>query len=46
MEKEKCMIYKLKTSTLEIPSDVKINEYAFSGSRAFEGDVAEEVEKW
>ena len=31
-EKEKCMIYKLKTSTLEIPSDVKINEYAFSGA--------------
>lgn len=38
-EKEKCMIYKLKTSTLEIPSDVKINEYAFFGSRAFEGDA-------
>ena len=40
-EKEKCMIYKLKTSTLEIPSDVKINEYAFSGAGPLKVTLAE-----
>ena len=35
------MIYKLKTSTLEIPSDVKINEYAFSGAGPLKVTLAE-----
>lgn len=35
------MIYKLKTSTLEIPSDVKIDEYAFSGAGPLKVTFAE-----
>lgn len=40
-EKERCMIYKLKTSTLEIPPDVKIDEYAFSGAGPLKVTLAE-----
>lgn len=35
------MIYKLKTSTLEIPPDVKIDEYAFSGAGPLKVTLAE-----
>ena len=40
-EKERCMIYKLKTSTLEIPPDVKIAENAFSGAGPLKVTLAE-----